>query len=105
MPTGHTFIREGEPGDRFYAIVDGDVVVTAGGKEIARLGPGGYVGEIALLRDVPRQASVAAVTDTLLLALEREPFLEAVTGSRRAAEVAHSGVEQRLAELDPREDA
>lgn len=105
VPAGRTFIREGEPGDRFYAIVDGEVLVTAGGKEIARLGPGGYVGEIALLRDVPRQASVATVTATLMFALEREPFLEAVTGSRRAAEVARSGVERRLAELDPTDDA
>jgi CRP-like cAMP-binding protein len=63
------------------------------------------VGEIALLRDVPRQASVTAVTDTLTLALDREPILEAVTGSLRAAEVAHGGVEQRLAELEPRDDA
>lgn len=100
---GRTFIREGEPGDRFYAIVDGEVRVTAGGREIARLGPGGYVGEIALLRDVPRQASVTAVTDTRLLALDREPFLEAVTGSTRAAAVAHGGIEQRLAELEPRD--
>ena len=105
VPAGRTFIREGDRGDRFYAIVDGEVLVTAGGKEIARLGPGGYVGEIALLRDVPRQASVATIADTLMLALEREPFLEAVTGSRRAAEVARSGVDQRLAELEPHDDA
>jgi hypothetical protein len=105
VPAGRTFIREGDPGDRFYAIVDGEVLVTAGGKEITRLGPGDYVGEIALLRDVPRQASVTAVSDTLMLALDREPFLEAVTGSRRAAEVAHGGVEQHLAELEPRDDA
>jgi hypothetical protein len=103
VPAGRTFIREGEAGDRFYAIVDGEVLVTAGGLEVARLGPGGYVGEIALLRDVPRQASVTAVTDTRLLALDREPFLEAVTGSRRAASVAHSGIEHRLAELEPRD--
>jgi MFS family permease len=105
VAAGRTFISEGEPGDRFYAVVDGELLVTAGGKEIARLGPGGYVGEIALLRDVPRQASVTTVADTLMLTLEREPFLEAVTGSRRAAEVARSGVEQRLAELEPHEDA
>jgi MFS family permease len=105
VPVGRTFIREGEPGERFYAIVDGEVLVTAGGREIARLGPGGYVGEIALLRDVPRQASVTAVRDTLMLSLDREPFLEAVTGSRGAAEVARSGVQQRLAELGPQDDA
>ena len=104
VPAGRTFIREGEPGDRFYAIVDGQVLVTTGGKEIARLGPGEYVGEIALLRDVPRQATVTAVTPARLLALDREPFLEAVTGATRAAAVAHSGVEQRLAALEPNDE-
>ena len=103
VPAGRVFIHVGEPGDRFYAIVDGEVLVTAGGQEVARIGPGGYVGEIALLRDVPRQASVAALADTRLLALDREPFLEAVTGSTRATAVAHSGVDQRLAELEPRD--
>jgi MFS family permease len=103
VPAGATFIREGDPGDRFYAIVDGEVLVSTGGNQVARLGPGHYVGEIALLRDLPRQASVTAVTPTRLLALDREPFLEAVTGSRRAAEVAHSGVEQRMAGLEPRD--
>ena len=104
VPAGHTFIREGEPGDRFYAIVDGQVLVATGGKEIARLGAGEYVGEIALLKDVPRQATVTAVTPTRLLALDREGFLEAVTGSRRAAEVAHSGAEERLAALEPHDE-
>src|SRR5262249_51196340 len=84
-------------GDRFYAIVDGEVRVTVGDQEIAVLGPGSYVGEIALLRDVPRQASVTTVSRATLLALDREPFLAAVTGSRQAAAVARTGVRRRLA--------
>jgi CRP-like cAMP-binding protein len=63
------------------------------------------VGEIALLHEVPRQASVTAITDTLMLALDREPFLEAVTGSRGASESARSGVQRRLAELGPHDEA
>jgi CRP-like cAMP-binding protein len=61
-------------------IVEGRVEITRGGEHVSEQGPGAYVGEIALLRDVPRTASVTAVTPLRLLALEREPFLLAVTG-------------------------
>jgi hypothetical protein len=95
---GTVLIREGDPGDRFFVIEAGEAAVTVDGREIARLGPGGYVGEIALLRDVPRTATVTALTDLDLLALEREEFLAAVTGSRPSAEAAHETVERRLSE-------
>jgi MFS family permease len=77
---GDVLIREGDRGDLFYVIVDGTVEITRGGEHVSEQGPGAYVGEIALLRDVPRTASVTAKTPLRLLALEREPFLLAVTG-------------------------
>ena len=77
---GDVLIREGDPGDLFYVIVEGTVEITRGGEHVSEQGPGAYVGEIALLRDVPRTASVIAKTPLRLLALEREPFLLAVTG-------------------------
>ena len=97
-PAGTPVIREGEPGDRFFVLEEGRAVVTVGGREIARLGPGDHFGEIALLRDVPRTATVMAETDLGLLALEREDFLAAVTGSRPSAEAAAAVVDRRLAE-------
>jgi MFS family permease len=97
MPEGSAIIREGDPGDLFYVIADGEVRITVAGSEVARYGPGHYFGEIALLRDVPRQATVTALTDVRLLSLERTHFLAAVTGSRSAATVANTVIDRRLA--------
>jgi MFS family permease len=101
LAVGETLIREGDPGERFYLILAGEAEVSTGGRPVARLGRGDYVGEIALLRDVPRSATVRAVTDLELAALEREDFLSAVTGwgaGHRAAVDAE--VDRRLGGLE-----
>ena len=92
---GEAVLREGETGDRYYAIVDGQVGVTRDGNRLATLGRGEGFGEIALLRDVPRTATVAALVDTKLYALEREAFLIALTGHAPAAEAADQVVRER----------
>jgi hypothetical protein len=87
---GDMLIREGDRGDLFYVIVEGTVEITRRGEHVSEQGPGAYVGEIALLRDVPRTASVTAKTPLRLLALEREPFLLAVTGHPVSHEAARA---------------
>jgi len=87
---GDVLIREGDRGDLFYVIVEGTVEITRGREHVSEQGPGAYVGEIALLRDVPRTASVTAKTPLRLLALEREPFLLAVTGHPVSHEAARA---------------
>jgi CRP-like cAMP-binding protein len=77
---GAEIVRQGDAGDRFYIIDRGRVQVTADGRTVAELGPGDYFGEIALLRDVPRTATVTTLEESRLLTLEREQFLAAVTG-------------------------
>jgi MFS family permease len=91
---GSVIIRQGQAGDRFYVVVEGEVEVEVDGRPVRRLTDGGSFGEIALLRNVPRTATVRAVLSTQLLALERSIFLEAVTGqpaSRLAAEAVVTG--------------
>ena len=93
---GTEIIRQGDSGDRFYIVESGEVEVLHDGGRINTLGPGGYFGEIALLRDVPRTASVRALTDVAAFALEREDFLGAVTASPPSARAADAVVGARL---------
>ncbi|HET9436262.1 MAG TPA: cyclic nucleotide-binding domain-containing protein, partial [Candidatus Limnocylindrales bacterium] len=100
VPAGSELIREGDPGDRFYVIAEGRVAVSRSGVPIREEGPGEYVGEIALLRDVPRTATVTALTPLRVIAIERERFLEAVTGHARSRERAEAVVERRMFDDD-----
>ena len=90
---GDCVIREGDHGDLFYVVADGELAVSAG----RTLRRGDCFGEIALLRDVPRTATVTSATDVRLYALAREPFLEAVTGHPAARAEAERIVLERLA--------
>ena len=98
---GTDLIREGEAGDRFYVIATGEVDVSSQGQHLSTQGPGDHFGEIALLRDVPRTATVTAKTAVELYALERDEFLSAVTGHAASAEAADAVISTRLAGLRP----
>ena len=77
---GTVIVRQGEAGDLYYAVADGDVDVSVDGSLVRTSGRSEGFGEIALLRDVPRTATVTARTDVRLYALEKESFVAAVTG-------------------------
>ena len=93
--------RQGEGGDRFYVIDRGEVEISVDGKHVRQEGPGEYFGEIALLRDVPRTATVTAVTDVKLYALDRDEFIGAVTGVAASREAAETVAGARLATAKP----
>jgi predicted MFS family arabinose efflux permease len=96
LVAGAVLFNAGDPGDRFYVVDTGELAVDLpAGQKVE--GPGGWVGEIALLRGIPRTATVRALSDVRLLALDREVFLDAVTGHDRAAQAASFIVGERLA--------
>ena len=94
---GSEIIRAGEPGDRFYIVENGEVEIVPEGQPPSVHGSGSYFGEIALLRDVPRTATVRAGTDVDLLALARDDFLAAVNGDPESRQAAEMVVLSRLA--------
>lgn len=95
VAAGEDVIVQGEAGDRFFLICDGEVEVFEDGVFRRNEGAGECFGEIALLHDVPRTATVRATQDTRLLALDRDQFLLAVTGHRRSRQLAHRVSDER----------
>jgi MFS family permease len=100
LTAGDVVFAEGDHGDRFFLVEAGELEAHVGAERVA-MGPGDGFGEIALLRDVPRTATVTARTDATVLALEREEFLTAVAGHRHSAAAADDLVAGRLGSPSP----
>ena len=96
LAAGDVVFRRGDHGDRFYVVEAGEVIVSPESRPPVTLGRGGYFGEIALLRDVPRTATVTARTEVELHALERDIFIAAVTGHAPSAEAADAVIATHL---------
>jgi predicted MFS family arabinose efflux permease len=97
VPAGADVVTEGEPGDRYYLVVAGSVEVLIRGKHVRVLGPGTSFGEIALLHAIPRTATATAAGEVELIAIERDAFLEAVTGHPRSFDLARDVSDRWLA--------
>jgi hypothetical protein len=96
LAPGDVLIREGEPGDRFYAVADGRLQVTIDDAPVATAVRGVGIGEIALLYGVPRTATVTAISPATVFALSREDFLAAVAGHTPTAQAAAAVADERL---------
>ena len=93
---GDVILTKGGVSDLLYLIESGEVEVSDDGVVLARLGADDVVGEIGLIRDVPRTATVTALTDTSLLMLGRDDFLDVVAGDDAVSSVAADLVAMRL---------
>ncbi len=80
MKAGEVVIRQGEAGHRFFAVGEGAFDIVRDGEPIRVARRGSCFGEVALLADVARTATVTALEDGSLLGVDRVPFLVAVTG-------------------------
>jgi len=103
VPAGQAVFRQGDPADRFYVIETGAADVVGDGRLVTTLGPGDGFGEIALLRSLPRTATVRAATDLELQALTCHRFLPVVTGFPPSSREARAKVEQMLDQFSPGE--
>jgi len=96
VPAGTVVFREGDRGDRYWIIERGRVAVSRDGELLNELGAGEGFGEIALLRDIPRTATVTALDELVLKGLDRDEFIPAVTAHGEALELAESVVNRFL---------
>jgi MFS family permease len=93
---GTTLITQGDAGDRFYVLDQGQARAQVAGREVATYAHGDYFGEIALLRDIPRTATVTTLTDTRIFALDRTEFLLAVSDHPESLTTAHETAGTRI---------
>src|SRR5512132_259436 len=103
VSAGQTVFRQGDPADKFHVIEAGGADVVGDGRVLTKLGPGDGFGEIALLRRVPRTATIRAASDLELQALTCNRFLPVVTGFPPSAREAGAEVEEMLDRFSPGE--
>ena len=101
MAPGEEVFRQGDHGDSFYVIDQGEADMIGDGRLICTLGPGDCFGEIALIRDTLRTATVRARTPLKLHSLDRSHFVAAVTGYRSSAHEAETVAHDRLRTFTP----
>ena len=101
VTAGSTVFLEGDRGDRYYAVAAGSLAIARSGVVVKTVSRGEGFGEIALIRDVPRQATVEAVTDASLYSLQKDLFLQTVTGHPASALAAGSIIAGHLGKDSP----
>jgi CRP-like cAMP-binding protein len=99
VPAGAIVVRQGDVGDAFFVIAEGRAEVLGDGRVVHRIGPGEAFGEIALLEDVPRTASVRATTLLRVLEISRDDFLDVVAGHRSTLDATDAVVAAHRARL------
>jgi CRP-like cAMP-binding protein len=97
LPDGEVLTREGEPGDAFYVLVRGSAEVRKGHRRVATLGAGDFAGEIALLTDAPRTATVRATSPVTALKTTQKGFSALLDTSPKIQRKVLRALAERLA--------
>ncbi len=97
LPEGRALTREGQPGREFFVLVDGTVDVVQGGEKIAELGAGDWLGEIALLTQAPRTATVTTTSPVRVLVITDRAFRQVIEATPSIAVKVLERVGERLA--------
>ena len=97
---GHVLVKEGDRGLEFFVIVSGRAKVSRRGRKVGELGPGDFFGELALLIDTERNATVAALTPMEAIVLSRREFDAALADAPCMTRRIMAGMARRLAEFD-----
>jgi CRP/FNR family transcriptional regulator, cyclic AMP receptor protein len=95
-PAGKTITREGEPGWEFFVVAEGKATARRGGRKVAEIGRGSFIGEMSLLDQGPRTATVTADTDMHLLVLSSRSFSALMDDFPRVARRVLSGMAERV---------
>ncbi len=104
LPEGTHLVRQGEDGDALFVILEGEAIVQSGDRELARVGEGGYFGELAILDGEPRAADVIAATDVKIAVLGIRMFRTLVRELPDLAEQLLAGLAGELREARSRAD-
>ncbi|MCP4435690.1 MAG: cyclic nucleotide-binding domain-containing protein [Actinomycetia bacterium] len=100
VEAGRTVLRQGDLGQEFALIVSGEADIVKDDEVVARLGPGAYFGEVALLDSITRTASVVAATDMVLEVIDRRGFNTLLDDLPTLSRAMLKGMAQRMADLE-----
>ena len=99
-PARHQVIKEGTPGEEFWLVIEGNLVVERGGTTVATLGPGDWFGELSVIDAGPRDATITSTTPVELMVIGRRQFWAALQGSPTLMKKVIIGLARRLHEMD-----
>lgn len=100
LPAGKTLMREGDNGAEMFVIASGSVGVEREGRQVAKLGPGETVGEMALLSEAPRRATVTTLEPTTVFAIQHREFHTLMNDSAELRTCIFENLAKRVLELD-----